>query len=346
LGENVKSKTEGNQVISSAAVRGASISKRIIPAIGNNFIWALVVILAIVAGILNPVFWSSLNLLNILNANAYLACLVLGMSLVLISANMDISLESNMIFTSIVGGIMMMSPASGGFGLPWPLVLVIMLALSSSIGLFNGILVVKFNMNALMVTIAMLIGLMGGALVLARDITIMYLPDGFRYLGSATIGPLSVAVLFVLVVFVIAAVVLKKTTFGAHLYAIGGNRQAARAAGINDNRVVLSAFVLCGLFAGLASFILMGRLGAASAGMSQGVIFLVAAAAIIGGVSMYGGRGGIGGMVGGLLLMGMIANILTLAGVYGNWTNPVTGGIIIIALAIDYFRRRREMMRE
>jgi len=343
----VKSKTEGNPIISGTTAWAATISERIIPTIGNNFIWVLVVIMAIVAGILNPVFWSSQNLLNILNANAYLACMVLGMSLVLISANMDISLESNLLFTAMVGGILMMSPTphlgfSAGLGWPWPLALVVMLALSSFIGLFNGILTVKLNMNPLIVTIAMMLGLLGGALVLASIFRVGNLPQGFLYMGSAEIGPVSVAVLFVLVMLVIAAVVLKKTTFGAHLYAVGGNRRAARAAGINDGRMIISAFVLCGFLSGVSAFILMGRLGTANAGMSQQAIFLVAAAAMIGGVSMYGGRGGVGGMVGGLLLMGMIANLLTLAGVSSMYVNVVTMILILIALGIDSFRRRRQ----
>jgi simple sugar transport system permease protein/ribose transport system permease protein len=339
----VKSKVENNQDKSGTAVAETTISRRIVPAIGNNFVWVLVVIMVIVAGVLNPAFWSLRNLLNILNANAYLSAMVLGMSLVLITKNIDISFESNMIFTAMVGGILVTNPALGGMGLPWPLVLIAMLVLSTLIGLFISILVVKFHMNSLMVTIAMLIGLLGGALVLAKDRTIRNLPDGFRFIGAADIGPVSVAVLLMLFIFIIAAVVLKKTTFGAHIYAVGGNRPAARAAGIDDDRVVTSAYVFCGFFAGLAAVILMGRLGTASAGMSQGVLFLVVAAAVIGGVSLEGGRGGAGGMVGGLLLMGMISNVLTLAGVSANYTNAVTGLIIVLALGIDSFRRRRQL---
>ncbi len=335
-----------------------SVQKRITPFIGNNFVWVLVLIMGVGAGIVNPTFLSSQNLLGILNANAYLGYLVVGASLVLISGNIDISFANNLIFSSIMGGRLMMKPGveypgvpgiprlipPWAIGLSWPLALVGMLGLSSLIGLINGFLVVKCRMNSLVVTIAIMFFLLGWSLVLGRGYRGMVLPEGFTYLGSAEIGPISVAVLFTVVVLAIMGVVLSRTTFGSHLYAVGGNRRAARAAGINDDRVTILAFVLCGFSSGLAGFLLMGRLATASAGMlSQTALFPAIAAAVIGGVSIYGGRGGVVGMVGGLLLMGMITNALSFAGVSSELVNVVTGVIILIAIGIDAFRRRREL---
>ena len=239
----------------------------------------------------------------------------------------------------------MMAPSTdpnvaGGLGWPWPVALIAMLALASLFGFINGFCVVKFRMNALMVTIGSMLGLLGGALVLGRTYRIYDIPSGFKFIGAAQMGDISVAVIFVGALLIAAAVWMKKSVFGAHLYAIGGNRLAARAAGVNDGRVIITAFTVCGFLAGLSAFILMGRLGTASAGMSNGAIFLVVAAAIVGGVSLFGGRGGVGGMVGGLLLIGMITNVLSLARISSLYVNVVTGAIILIALGIDAFKNR------
>ncbi len=335
-----------------------SVQKRITPFIYNNFVWVLVLIMGVGAGIVNPTFLSSQNLLGILNANAYLGAMVVGISLVLISKNLDISIESNLVFSSLLAARLMMKPAGepkivpgiptavkifGGVGLSWPLGLALVLVVSSLIGLINGLLVVKCRLNSLMVTLAMLILLLGGTLLLSSGLSVVVPPTGAQYLGSTYMGPISVAVVFLGVVLVIMGVVLSQTVFGSHLYAVGGNPRAARAAGINDDRVTILAFVLCGFFQGLAGIFLMGRIATAGMGMSANALFPVIAAAVIGGVSMYGGRGGVVGMLGGLLLIGMITNALNIAAIPAEYVKVVIGLIILIALGIDAFRRRREL---
>jgi len=214
---------------------------------------------------------------------------------------------------------------------------------SSLIGLINGFLVVKGRMNGFMVTLAMLILLLGLAMVVSQARNVTGLAEGFRYIGYATIGRVPVSVLFMLVVFVIMGVVLSRTVFGSNLYAVGGNRLAARAAGINDDRVIMSAYVLSGFFSGLSSFILVGRIGTVGVGISTSALFPVIAAAVIGGISIYGGRGGVVGMVGGLLLIGIITNALNLVAIPSEWVRVVTGFIILVALSIDAFKRRGQI---
>jgi len=334
------------------------VRNRIIPFISRNFIWVLVLIIWVGAGIANPVFWSVQNLLNILNANAYLGCLVIGTSFILITANMDLSIESNVVLSACVGGILMLPRRSGdlpgfgkaaggiilrpptGLGWPWPLALAGMMGVSSLVGLINGLLVVKGRLNPFMVTLAGMVSLLGLAMLVAKGRAIVQLPDGFKYIGSATIGSIPVSVIFMAVVFVIIHVVLTRTVFGSNVYAVGGNRRAARAAGINDDLIIITAFTLSGFFSGLSAFLLVGKLGCASAEITSGALFLTIAAAVVGGISLYGGRGSVPSMIGGLLLMGMIQNAMNMANVPFEYVRIVTGVVIVIAIGIDALRRR------
>ena len=305
----------------------------------------------------NTRFVSASNLSNILLAAAPLGCLVLAESIVLLTGNFDLSIEANMVFVAIVGGLLMVPPetiegqlAAAQWGLPWhwTIVLAIMLLLASFIGLMNGILVAWLRMNNFMVTMATMIMLEGLALVVGEARNIFGIPAGFRYVGTANIHILAdffpiaipVAAIFLFGLFAIIHFVLTRTVLGRQLYAVGSNREAARAAGIPDRLVILWAYVFCGLLCGIASFVLVGRLGTASAGISDGALFVAVAAAVIGGVSLFGGRGTALGILGGLLLMSVIQNAMNLAEIKANYVKVVSGGVILLAVLADALRSR------
>ncbi|MDB5506388.1 MAG: ATPase [Devosia sp.] len=234
-----------------------------------GFIWILLLLTLCGGSLSSPQFLSVDNLFNVLLASAVLGCLVLAQSVVLLIGKFDLSTEANMIFVAILGALLMAQPAGtaalvgGGFGLAWPLAIVAMIAMAAFIGLINGLLVVKVGMNGFMATLAISIMLGGAALVLAEGRTLFDIPSAFRWVGSAKIGPAPVAALFLLLLFAMAHVVLARTTFGRRLYAVGSNRDAARASGINVDWVEISAFVICGALSGVAAFLLVGRLGTA-----------------------------------------------------------------------------------
>ncbi|MBI2842392.1 MAG: ABC transporter permease [Armatimonadetes bacterium] len=325
---------------------------RAVQFINENFIWVLLVLIMAGATVMNPRFLTSNNIFNILVASASLGCLVLAESIVFFTGNFDLSIEANMIFVAIVGGLIMAYPTSitnaagatvttGGLGLSWPLALVVMLALSSTIGLANGLMVVRLRMNNFMVTLATSIVLAGLALVVGEARNLFGIPDGFRFVGAGKLGPVPIAAIFLLILFAVAHFVLSRTVFGRQLYAVGSNREAARAAGINDDRVIIHAYLICGFLSGLAAYVLVGRLGAASAGISNGALFLAVAAAVIGGVSLMGGRGTAPGMLGGLLLVSTIGNAMNLAQIPANYVRVVSGAVILLAVFIDALRSRR-----
>lgn len=332
---------------------GARLVRGILSFFRVNFIWALLLLVMAGATIANPVFLTPANLFNILVASAFLGCLVLAESLVLLTGNFDLSIEANMIFVAIVGGLLMVEPTtiegtggskivSGGLGLPWPIALAAMLALATLIGLINGILIVKLKMNNFMVTLAGSIVLAGLALVVGEARNLFGIPDGFRFVGTAKIGPVPVAAIFLILLFIVAGFVLSRTVFGRRLYAVGSNRDAARAAGIDDEMTILLAYVICGFLSGLAAYVLVGRLGAASAAISNGALFLAVAAAVIGGVSLSGGRGTAVGMLGGLLVMASISNAMNLAQIPANFVRVVSGSVILLAVFVDALRARQK----
>jgi simple sugar transport system permease protein len=217
-----------------------------------------------------------------------------------------------------------------------------MLFTATAVGLANGLMVVKARMNAFMVTLAVSIALSGFALVVGRGVRVLDIPDGFTYVGGGRIGSFPISVLFIIALAIVMHVILTRSVYGRELYAVGSNRRAARAAGINDDRVVIAAFVACGFLCGLAAWLLVGRLGTASSGISSGALFIAVAAAVIGGVSLYGGRGTVAGMLGGLLLVGAVANALNLAVIPSEFLNVVAGAVILLAVFVDATRTRRQ----
>jgi ribose transport system permease protein len=158
--------------------------------------------------------------------------------------------------------------------------------------------------------------------------------------GSAKIGPAPVAAIFLLLLFGFAHIFLSRTVFGRRIYAVGSSPEAARASGIDVDRVAIVAYMLCGALSGVAAFLLVGRLGTASAGISNGALFLSIAAAVIGGVSLFGGQGTAAGMLGGLLIISVINNAMNLAAIPANMIRIVAGAAILLAVFVDAMRTR------
>jgi ribose/xylose/arabinose/galactoside ABC-type transport system permease subunit len=305
--------------------------------VDRNFIWVLLLILVAGATLSNSVFLTQANLFNILSAAAPLGLLVLAQGFVLISGNFDLSTEANLIFSAVVAGRLMVQS-----DLPWWIGLIALLAVASAVGLFNGLLIVKIGMNNFMATLGVSITLTGLTLAVNNAQQMSDLPRKFVWVGSATtMWAIPVAGLFLLGVFVVVHVLLTRTLFGRRLYAVGSNRKAARAAGINDDRVVIVAYVISGFLSGLAAFLVVGRLGVASASISSGQLFYSIAAAVVGGVSLLGGRGTVAGMLGGLLLMGSITNAMNLSSVPPQYISAITGAVILFAVFTDAIRRGR-----
>jgi simple sugar transport system permease protein/ribose transport system permease protein len=242
----------------------------------------------------------------------------------------------------MVAAWMMIPAVTGGLGVEIGPVLAILLtlAIGVAIGLINGFLVVKVQLDPFIVTLAMLILLRGITLGVSEGKTLAGLPTAFRYIGSARWFGIPAAIWITVVLFVIAGLVLRYTTWGRALYAIGGNADAARAAGIRVDFVLITAFVAASTLAAFAGLMLAGRLASVTSGMGENLIFSALAAAVIGGVQLAGGRGRIVGALMGVLLLGTLTNVLTLAGVPTFWINAVYGAVILVALLVGRWGAR------
>ncbi|WP_234532141.1 ABC transporter permease [Streptomyces shenzhenensis] len=296
---------------------------------------ALVLLMALGA-VVNDSFLTERNLISILGASAALAMVVLAESLVLITGKFDLSLESVVGIAPAVGALLVLPSAESGWGTGFPaaLAMVAILAVGAAVGAFNGILVVKFKLNAFIVTLAMLIVLRGVLVGATQGKTLFGMPDGFFTLATTTFLDVPLSVWLAAAAFALTGLVLKYHRVGRALYAIGGNADAARAAGIRVDRVMLGVFVVAGVLASVGGIMQTGYVGAISANQGNNMIFTVFAAAVIGGISLDGGRGTMFGALTGVLLLGVVQNLLTLAQVPSFWIQAIYGGIILVALMI------------
>ncbi len=296
-----------------------------------------IVVIAIVGQIVNPVFLHTDNLINVLQTMSEIAILVLAETLVLIAGKMDLSLESTFGLAPGVAAWLVVQPGvTHGLGLiPGAWAVPLTLVVGALIGAFNGLLIVRFKLNGFIVTLGMLIVLRGTLTGITGGKTFFGLPASMLYLSNTNWLGMPASIWVCLLAFAVAIVVLGFTQSGRSLYAIGGNVDAARAAGIRTDRVLWLTLIVASTLAALGGMLLSGRLASVAAAQGNGDIFNVFAAAVIGGISLNGGKGSVFGAFTGVLLLFMIENVLTLAGVPAQWISALNGAIILIALAVS-----------
>ena len=296
-----------------------------------------IIAVAVVGQIVSPVFLRTDNLINVLQTMSEIAVLVLAESLVLVVKRMDLSLESTVgLAPGIAAWLTVPTGAGHGLGLlPGGFAIPLTLGVGIVIGLVNSLFIIKFGLNGFIVTLGMLIVLRGILTGISGGQTFFQLPDSMLYLGTNQWLGVPVSVWICLILFAIGIVVLGFTGFGRSLYAIGGNLDAARAAGIRTERVLWIVITTASVLAALGGLMLSGRLASVASAQGNGYIFTVFAAAVIGGISLNGGKGTMFGAFTGILLLYMIQNVLTLAGIPAQWIGALNGGIILIALALS-----------
>ncbi|MEV4532711.1 ABC transporter permease [Asanoa sp. NPDC049518] len=295
-----------------------------------------IVVLVLVGALIDPVFLSSANITNVLQQQTELSLLVLAEAIILIGGRFDLSLESTVGLAPALAVALVIPAASNGIGTEWASYLAIPLCLlvGLAVGAFNGLLILRFGLSAFIVTLGMLIVLRGLQIGITGGQNLFELPMSVLYLGNAVWLGLPASIWICGILFAIGIAVLGFFRHGRAVYAIGGNRDAARAAGIRVDRVMWIVFIVGGLLAALAGLLMTGRLGSVAAAQGDGMIFTVFAAAVIGGVSMEGGKGTLFGALCGVIVLGLINNILTLAGVSAQWIQAIYGLIILVALML------------
>jgi simple sugar transport system permease protein/ribose transport system permease protein len=296
-----------------------------------------ILVLIVVGALLDNTFLTSANLVAVLQQQSELSLLVLAEAMILICGKFDLSLESTIGLAPALAIGLVIPTASNGLGTElsaWtaiPLCLVI----GALVGAFNGLLILKFQLSAFIVTLGMLITLRGLQEGLTQGKNLFDIPASFTYLGSESWFGLPAAVWICVLAYAIGIGVLGYFRQGRSLYAIGGNVAAAKAAGIRTDRVLWTVLIIGGALAALAGILMTGRLGSVAAAQGDGMIFTVFAAAVIGGISLDGGKGTLFGALTGVLVLGLIENILRLVHVDSFWIKFIYGGIIILALVLS-----------
>ncbi|TMR99194.1 ABC transporter permease [Nonomuraea basaltis] len=296
-----------------------------------------IIVIGVVGQLVSPVFLQPDNIINILQTMSEIAILVLAQTMVLVVKKMDLSLESTMGLAPGVAAWLTVSAGAGhGLGLlPGAWAVPVTLAVGLLVGAANALLIIRFGLNGFIVTLGMLIVLRGILTGISGGQTFFQLPESMIYLGTTQWLGVPASIWICLALFAIGIVVLGFTGFGRSLYSIGGNVNAAKAAGIRTDRVLWIVIVTASVLAALSGLLLSGRLASVASAQGNGYIFTVFAAAVIGGISLNGGKGTIFGAFTGVLLLFLIQNVLTLAGVPAQWIGALNGAIILIALVIS-----------
>jgi simple sugar transport system permease protein len=296
----------------------------------------VLVLLIVVGTVVSPAFLTISNFAGIGQQSSALGVVVVGESLILMIGGMDLSLESTFGLAPMVAAWLIVPVAAYGSGtdLSPYLGIVVLLAVGAAIGLINGLLIVKGRLNGFIVTLGMTIVLAGLQNGIVKAQTLFNLPAPFGYLGSASFGQLPVSLVVAVIIFAVTGLFLRYHRTGRAIYAVGGNPKAARAAGIKVERVKIGVYVTGGVLAAVGGLMEAGRVSAVTGqqGYQEGIIFSVFAAAVIGGVSLKGGRGNMIGAASGVILLGIVQDILDLANVSNYWIEAIDGAVILFAL--------------
>lgn len=322
------------------------VGSRISLGVIDNIIWVLLVFIMIGGIIVSPNFLTIRNMINVLYASVGLGCLVLAQAVCLITGNFDLSIESTAGFAPAIIIVMLLRFAPNTNAI---FMIIFILAAGVLIGLINGFFISVVKVNAFLQTLAFLIILRGLCLFLI-PIPIANLPAGFYVLGNAKIGNyFPIAIIVMLLMYAIFELFFRKIPFGRKFFAVGGNIEAARIAGINTKTVLIAAFAISGFLSALGGLLIIGRMKAITSTVGEGSVMLTFAGAVLGGVALSGGKGKISGVLGGVLILSMIDNILTLKGVNPYIIYAIKGLILFVAIVTDQLKenaRRKILINE
>ncbi len=307
----------------------------------DNIIWPIVLLAFVIFSVLLPgVFSSAQNIQFLLFSSAALGMLVLAESLCLLSGNFDLSIGSIAGFSAMFTALFLHEWFPG---MPGEVGILVILLVGATIGLGNGVAIGYFGINPFLQTLAFFI-IFRGAITILSSLSVAPLPGAYTFLGGSTIatipglgdlGPLSnvpVAILVLLALYAIAWYVLNYTRFGLAVYAVGGDATSAKEAGIPTERVIVAVFVISGALSALSGLLFTGYLRAATPTLARGDLFPAFAAAVIGGISLFGGRGDVKNAFGGLMLISMIQIGLVQLGVDAEQIQFVNGIVLLGAI--------------
>jgi ribose transport system permease protein len=302
----------------------------------DNLVWLILAIILVIFSLTIEHFFQLGIFLNILQHATFVGLIAIGLSFCIIAGHMDLSVESVMAFAAMLAAWLAASRGSAS-GLEvgtWG-TLVAAVAFGAVAGAFNGVLVIRFQINAFIVTLATYIAIRGLGLVLTGGRSMYGLPPDFRAVATADVFGLPLLVLILLLAYVVFHVVLTRTRFGRYVHLVGGHPVAPFRAGINVRRVLYTVFIMSGVLAAIAGWLLAARTNGATANLGLGMLFEAFAAVVIGGVSLRGGVGRLSGVFAGVLLLSSIDTAINVMGLEPYYMQVIRGGLMLLAVLLD-----------
>lgn len=311
------------------------MSPRLLDLIRRTSVILILFLLILFFGVLAEDFLRVGNLLNIGRQSAIVAIVSVGMTFTILTAGIDLSVGSLVALSGALAAI-----ASARLGMPLPIALLTGVLTGGAAGLINGLLIAYGGLPPFVATLAMLAAARGATLVITNARPVAGVTDGFRLFGTAFLFRVPIPIWVTLIVTFAAWYLLAQTRFGRYTYAIGGNEETARLAGIAVERVKIAVYVISGALAGLAGVILAARLNSAQPNAGVALELDAIAAVVLGGTSLSGGTGSVLGTVVGALIMGVLNNGLNLMGVPSYYQQIVQGAVIVLAVVLDVTTRQ------
>lgn len=302
----------------------------------QNIILFAFIALFLVFSFLAPSFTRVDNLINITRQISFIGIASVGIMFVLLTGGIDLSIGSLVQVVNVIGAKLMVEAKVSPI---WAVLIVVALSIVS--GLLNGLMITKLQIPPIIATMAMMNILNGIAFLISGGQPTFGFPESFAVLGQGYVGVIPVPTIVMMIMFICGAFVLKKTTFGRSLYAIGGNEEATRLSGINVTLTKLLAYVCSSLFACLAGVLMLSRLFSGTANTGKGFEFQVITAVVLGGVSVNGGAGRLFSVIFGVFIIGILNNGLILINVNTYWQYVINGAVLVIAVGADYYSRRK-----
>ena len=283
-------------------------------------------------------FFATKNMINILRQVSILGILTAGMTFVIISGGMDLSVGSQLGLTGVLCATFMK-----GFGMGSGFSVILTILIATAFGIITGLLIVSLKVSAIVITLGMQTVIRGFAYIFSGGIPVYDIPESLVFVGQGYVGPIPVPVIIMLIIVGVMGFILHKTYFGRYVYAIGGNVEAARLAGVQVNKILVALYAISGFLAGIAGVILMGRVSSGAPASGTGTEMEVITAVIIGGVSINGGKGSMMGAFFGALIIGILSNGLTIMNVGQYYQDVITGIVLILAVAFDTLISREKV---
>ena len=296
------------------------------------------IVMVIIFSITNESFLTESNIMNILRQISMLGIVSVGMTFVMISGGVDLSVSSLGALAGIIAAKQMVD-----FNINPILAVLITLVFTAAVGLINGLLIVNIQIPAFIATLGTYTILRGACYIITGGLPVFGFTRDFNVIGGGYLWIIPIPVIILLVILALGYVFLHKTYTGRYIFAVGGNEEAARLSGINTGKIRLLVYSICGFLAGVAGIIMLSRLASGQPSIMTGFELEVITAVVLGGVSFTGGDGKIIGMIQGVLILGVLSNGLILMDIDMYWQWVVNGVVLLLAVGLDKMSRKNQI---